>query len=51
MFNRKPSEIQQRSHGTRVGIYSSTSEVALSDFELLLGIVFMALLLDLAFWG
>lgn len=51
MFDRKPSEIQQRKNGTGMGVHSSTSEVAVSDFELLLGIVFVALLLDLAFWG
>jgi len=51
MFDRKPSEIQQRAYGTRVGVYSSSSEVVVNDFELLLGIVFVALLLDLAFWG
>ena len=51
MFNRKPSEVQQRPYGTRVGVYSSTSEIVVSDFELLLGIVFVALLLDLVFWG
>ena len=51
MFNRKPSEIQQRKNGTGVGVYSSSSEVAVSDFEVLIGIVFVALILDLAFWG
>ena len=51
MFNRKSSEIQQRKNGTGMGVYSSSGEVAVNDFELLLGIVFVALLLDLAFWG
>jgi hypothetical protein len=51
MFNRKPSEIQQRKNGTGMGVYSSTSEFAVSDFEILVAIIFVALLLDLAFWG
>ena len=51
MFDRKPGEIQQRQNGKRVDIHSSTSEVAMNDFEVLLCIVAFAALCDLMFWG
>ena len=51
MFDRKTSEIKQRSHGTGVGVHSSTSEVDVNDFEILLFLVAFAAFCDAFFWG